>query len=354
MTLSDLQFVNENFGWVRYGDKKLYKTRDGGNTWQKLNYNINYFVDIQFRSENIGWGLIEYNLSKTINGGEDWIIVSSNSLPSGYKNAMSFYDSNSGWVSQDNKLFKTDDGGSNWERFSMGNNVQEIMAISDSICYIILDDSITVTKNGGNNWNSLPVPSTGLGRGGDLRVVNWFSLNDSTIIFTNSLRHSPDVILKTCDGFKSIEILHYFNGLSGLGCGAFWTDSFVELFDSTNIIALNNSYVMQSRNKGESWEINIQTKQNLNAVSFINETNGFAKDDDGYLLKTENCGDSWEKLNYSDSLAWQNIINSSRGTGVLSFQFINYDSGFVGGWDAIYRTEDGGNKLARINYRRNN
>ena len=117
-------FINTMTGWASkyYGDiysgisvSKILKTSDGGQNWitqiiDSSNSN-NSFNDIQFLNENTGYvAKTTLGVMKTINGGQNWFAVFSNS--SGYK--LFFINENTGWVGIWNYILKTTNAGANW------------------------------------------------------------------------------------------------------------------------------------------------------------------------------------------------------------------------------------------------
>ncbi|MEI7509594.1 MAG: photosystem II stability/assembly factor-like protein, partial [Flavobacterium sp.] len=78
----DVFFLNENLGWAANGYyAAVYKTTDGGTTWtQQLNNTIlgssHYFRNIEFLDENIGFlGTLNGKFYKTNDGGATWTLV---------------------------------------------------------------------------------------------------------------------------------------------------------------------------------------------------------------------------------------------------------------------------------------
>ena len=79
----DVFFLNENLGWAANGYyASVYKTTDGGATWtQQLSNAIlgsnHYFRNIEFLNENVGFlGTLNGKFYKTIDGGTTWNLVS--------------------------------------------------------------------------------------------------------------------------------------------------------------------------------------------------------------------------------------------------------------------------------------
>ncbi|MCU0469641.1 MAG: YCF48-related protein [Arcicella sp.] len=71
--LREIQFVNQNVGWVTANSANLYKTIDGGNTWSLVSSNpIGSPMNTDFISEQIGYLFGLGGIYKTINGGSNW------------------------------------------------------------------------------------------------------------------------------------------------------------------------------------------------------------------------------------------------------------------------------------------
>ncbi len=71
----DVFFLNDNIGWAADGGgAKVYKTINGGTTWNlQLENPSNYFRNIEFLNENIGFlGTLNGYFFKTIDGGTTW------------------------------------------------------------------------------------------------------------------------------------------------------------------------------------------------------------------------------------------------------------------------------------------
>jgi photosystem II stability/assembly factor-like uncharacterized protein len=130
--LAAVSWVNGRTGFVAGHNKKLSKTRDGGDTWETVDFGRGrpgwryYPRACFFLTENIGWlgGLAvsaneDYKgfLIKTADGGLTW---SEQKLPEHFRpGSVRFYDSNFGWAADFFSNFEptfiyTDDGGATW------------------------------------------------------------------------------------------------------------------------------------------------------------------------------------------------------------------------------------------------
>lgn len=124
--LHDLEFINDNTGFVyTYGTGLIYKTEDSGLNWIKVQQLDSVFYEqIQFVNENTGWICGEYGkLYKTTDSGNNWIDISFSNINGNLLlYGMHFDNEQTGFISggilKDKSIksiiFKTTDGGSTW------------------------------------------------------------------------------------------------------------------------------------------------------------------------------------------------------------------------------------------------
>ena len=71
-----LYFFSEGTGWALA--KKIHRTTDGGFSWKAIS-NVNWTVEVDFVTEQIGWGVAQaeadFGLVKTIDGGAKWAML---------------------------------------------------------------------------------------------------------------------------------------------------------------------------------------------------------------------------------------------------------------------------------------
>ncbi len=158
--LSSIFFINDNIGFISGGfnRKTVMKTTNGGNTWnQVLNQE---FGNIQFTSDLIGYGNRVGNyygaIYKTTDGGATWSI--SIELEGKGINAFHFVDDNNGYfVGDQGLLYKTNDGGASWEQLKIPyDDYTQIKFYSKNVGYVADEDGeLYKTENGGISWEYL-------------------------------------------------------------------------------------------------------------------------------------------------------------------------------------------------------
>ena len=173
---------------------QVIKTEDGGKTWNYIRHiSMEYIFDIDFVDDNTGWivgfpGLI----AKTTNGGQEWEVQTPTDN-NNYYWAADFIDALTGWaVGTSGRIRKTSDGGTTWETQSSGTSVVllDVLFLTAQKGWIIGEGGIILrTEDGGENWIRVKSP-----------VATTFNS-----IFFNDDRHgrivgNRGVLLRTDDG----------------------------------------------------------------------------------------------------------------------------------------------------------
>lgn len=111
-----IQFLNNDIGFgiqvdrLGIGEDTLYKTIDGGMSFQQISTLNSGYGMISFVSEDVGYGFDDGWIIKTIDGGISWFQVSQISLTD-----MKFFSEFVGYAFFNNEdIYKTIDGGQTW------------------------------------------------------------------------------------------------------------------------------------------------------------------------------------------------------------------------------------------------
>jgi len=133
-SLYTIEMVGDNI-WVGGNNNNLYKSEDRGLTWvSQLTFTSGYRINkIQFidalngyyKMYDTNYGYDYTDIYKTINGGQTWNKISK---PSTYISDMYFIDQNTGWACGPNEISETSDGGISWQTVSLdfeGNNYSD-------------------------------------------------------------------------------------------------------------------------------------------------------------------------------------------------------------------------------------
>jgi photosystem II stability/assembly factor-like uncharacterized protein len=155
--IADVFFVDSTTAYA--AGTNIWKTIDGGINWVKVSSftkSANY-CSLSFLNAQIGWVFRNPDeLYKTINGGVDW-----QSLPAQFDStnneAVFFLNPDTGYVSSGKYVERTEDGGISWVNiYGSGSRVtyKDIHFVSDNIGYITDNTGIYKTQNGGNTWTT--------------------------------------------------------------------------------------------------------------------------------------------------------------------------------------------------------
>lgn len=188
VTYNDIEFVNSKVGYVAGSKGTVMKTIDAGDTWSSVYVPLpaaevekSYFGTVTFLDEQTGY-VAGTGIYKTPDGGKTWNKLATSF---GYQDVffydLHFFDANNGVAAlripqysnfEDLPLYKTTDGGLTWApvqqpgvRYeSSGSNIVRDLYFTDRLNgYAIGDNIAWKTIDGGENWESLNfIPSTSL------------------------------------------------------------------------------------------------------------------------------------------------------------------------------------------------
>jgi len=248
--LNEINFINKDVGFIVGSDGIIYKTIDGGLTWELKDsgtkeylYGISFPDSTNGSNNKIGYTVgYKGTISITTDQGETWTLQKINTKSN--LNSVKAFSHNYVWVAGDNGLIlRTSSQGMIWD--SMPTNTKENL--------------YDLHTNSNHCWAV----------GGDLR---------STIIFsTNS--GAKWRIQNTNSSTVTLNSIHFVNRAIGWAVGSYGT-----IF---NTIDSGNTWLNQM-----SEVINL-----LVEVKFVDTLTGWAIGKNGVILNTENGGIKWTKQN---------------------------------------------------------
>lgn len=167
--INTIFFINENVGFAAGGvsgsnigsafpGSMIYKTTDGGESWQKQRISTNYSeqFSLYFVNDSVGFTVGLGYQAKTTNGGKSWIPFEFNF--NGQMTKILFTDSNTGFVvGLFGNIFKSTDQGSIWNKMenkSIG-HIYDLCFANKKIGYACGQGEIVKTIDGGNTWTTL-------------------------------------------------------------------------------------------------------------------------------------------------------------------------------------------------------
>ena len=274
--------INNTTGDPNIGVGFIYKTTDGGLTWNQqlatgfqtagasfLNsvYFFNANVGVAY-GDPIGSGLGEFEIYRTIDGGVNWTQVSAAILPNplsgeyGYNSTPTAVGSTLWFPTNKGRLFRTDDMGATWSAAQApltdfgaalpANSGNVHFSSTTSGCLLKTSGTVATpvysfytTSNGGSTW------STATTFTGTRRILNY--IPGTTTIVATSQAAPVGTSLSTDNGTTWTDVesgaqrgaAAFLNGSTGW-CAGFSTDSLTDgIFKLTTPLA-NQSFATSS------------------------------------------------------------------------------------------------------------
>lgn len=278
----DVFFLNENLGWAANGYyAAIYKTTDGGLNWtEQLNESDlsggYYFRNIEFLNENIGFiGTLNGSFFKTIDGGINWTEVT-NISPN--PNAICGLDAvgsstiyGCGAYFNPAHIIKSTDSGDTWtfiDMSSYANALVEVLFLDENIGFAAGRDFngglILKTIDGGLSWTE--IYNTNIS-GEYVWKLQTLESNDN-IIFgaVSSVASNNGKLIKSING-----------GVNWLSFDAPETD-----IQAVGFITENHGWMgghttgfYETLDGGQTWN-NLNIGNNLNRIFIINASTAYA------------------------------------------------------------------------------
>ena len=111
-----VEFVSEKLGFVAGYSGSLFRTQDGGKTWDGIYLGVNELIRrVSFTDKNNGWAVGHRgSILHSVDGGMTWVVQKTDK--GNYLRDISFFDVNNGWaVGHGAHIWHTSNGGESWE-----------------------------------------------------------------------------------------------------------------------------------------------------------------------------------------------------------------------------------------------
>ncbi|MBE2278803.1 MAG: hypothetical protein IAE91_00290, partial [Ignavibacteriaceae bacterium] len=298
------------------GNAKIFKTTNSGISWSEFSIlpaqSIKEHTSLKFTDDNTGF-LTAITLSntgilyKTINGGITWDSISTFAKPI-YD--VFFPDSTTGYVSGTG-VFKTDNGGAFfYTTMFESSQVRSIKGISKDTLFVLTQNGkVRRTNNGGADWTT-PLPSGTLS--GNLTDFD-ISASFNSIIASSY----TDSIFYTINGGNSYQNMNF----------PILNLSFLRAIDDSSCFAIDKQkLIFLSTDRGINWQIsrfssNVSLPNSIISDLFIlNDTSFFAVSDKSEFFRSSN-------LLYG----WVRVVNNHLSYVPNTLVFLNGKYGIQGG-----------------------
>ena len=257
--LSPILFIDDQVGWVVIRGQ-ISKTTDGGANWITLNTNLPEqdaeIVRLSFADRLHGWGAGRLNHQATIwetsDGGTSWKVQYSVPLDSpdtmtpGPMRDIQFADRLRGWAVGGNQgnaiIVATQDGGQHWKTQYSGSEITEQfnrVRVWDSMnAWVMGAESVLRTENGGESWQLQYFGGGGL-------ILNDIDVAGRSDVWITG---PSGLLLHTSDGLNWSKVKR-----ANLGSDAFL--SFVKFVskDVGWVVGPNDTIVM-TQDGGKTWK----------------------------------------------------------------------------------------------------
>jgi len=323
-----VDFVNSMVGYAG-GDPGVYKTIDGGNTWQQVYTESSSIsiITVKFFNTDVGFAFDDFNsVLRTTNGGQSWIagVMGDKIFSVFFINQSTVYAAGDHGV-----IYRTDDGGVNWNYISPS---ARIAAYDHLSVYFFnanegfvtgLRGRILKTVNGGATWQEHATTYL------DIVAFSFGNSNIGYAAIWNTVFKTTDKG-QTWDSLPPISLGPY----SAFGQGLFFNP------DTGILTASEPAKIYKTTNGGQTW-IGINpagsSYEYVAGISFINNSTGYAslRTSSAYgIFKTTNGADTWQEIG-----SYQNFFH---------LQFVNENTGYATRFQKLFRSIDGANTWTEV------
>jgi photosystem II stability/assembly factor-like uncharacterized protein len=264
--LSSVHFYNKDIGWLTGSSGQIFKTTDGGDSWEFKDSTIGETLrSIYFTDQNNGCVAGDRGtLLRTTDGGETWEPPASGK-PTSKLYAVTFSNSDNGWVvGRKGAIHKTTNSGIDWQQIptTITQSLYSVFFHNNTNGWATADDGfIFKTTDAGQTWEEILVDKNGQ----DLYSIHFYNENTGWVV------GAKQTIFKTIDK------------------GVTWTRQTADDVEANlnsifcvrpNIAVAvgSNSTILKTIDGGETWikELDLHSTANLNSVYMMNARDGWA------------------------------------------------------------------------------
>ncbi|MFH1314276.1 MAG: YCF48-related protein [Candidatus Eisenbacteria bacterium] len=303
----DLDFINENCGWVVGYQQRIYKTTDAGLTWtrQKTFAFNDIYIDVCFIDSLEGWICgVSAAIYHTADGGASWTRQTASTGSPAWLNDICFIDSLNGWVAgQNGSIASTTDGGNIW-----GDDVTGTTEAIYGLWFRSADRGWACGDMGTILfWDGISWTSQTSGASDFLRDVCFIDDNTGWVVGADR------TLLKTTDGGQN----WIAQTVPGSPNPYLMDVCFIDSLEGW--VAEYDGTILHTTDSGASWEIqHAEGSPALYGIDVVSASHGWAAGLSCAIQHTADGGDIWESQTTNLSTgAWKlnkNVVATKPGT----------------------------------------
>lgn len=319
-----IHFPTDSIGYVAGNTGRILKTSDAGQSWNSLvTGSVSNFVCMQFLNADTGFvGGSNYGMYKTTNGGISWSLV--NAYPQNNCYSICFINDTMGWASSySGRIYRTIDGGLSWlQQLNQGNN-EEITQFSfnSPTRGIAVSDAYFYKTNNGTTWTA-----TFAYAGMNMKGV---ALNSNSTIFICADGGG----MRMAQNFSN----NYTLTNTGFGLPSFTSIKFVDPLNGW--VSGDNGRMGKTSDGGNTWLWDTAGFfTNFNDLAAISSQKAIAVGSNGEVVTTTN------------GLQSLNTQTMSSTNTLFAIDFPSSTTGYIAGAGGVmYKTINGGTSWTSVN-----
>ena len=276
--LTDVCFIENQFGWIIGYSGILLRTSNAGNTWNNNTIPYENLKAIQFVNQNVGWIVGDNGLIiKTTDAGNNWFEQQGGQIL--YLEDLYFFDDQVGLIcgggssTGQGKILRTINGGSQWDEIALSIYSPRLLSIyflNSNLGWTAgTNDLLYRTIDGGVSWDSIAYFGGGW-QNYHYGVYFIDSLNGNVCGWANfGTGNTSGPIYKTSDGGYS------WTRVAAVGYGRFNSFAFHEASNSLYSVGSGGyppyygGKIYKSTDGGSNWnEVSSPTSERLNKITF--------------------------------------------------------------------------------------
>ena len=280
----------------------IFKTDNGGNTWQKNSINISYMLyTVCFSSDSIGYAAGGSELGfgsillKTIDRGNTWSFLNTNT--SYLLNDLAFENDSIGYVISNytNECLITKDGGNTWTvSLTTIAGLKAVFINSDSSAIITGTDKLFRTENYGATWDSISYEPEMYGQAISFTSKDTGYISGKHRLFKTTDRGETWSLVNTFIYGFSYAIYCNTPNDCYVAAGDYGFRSQVMLYKTTDSWITSTELTNKKVGYGAAL---IGEPADFLSMHFPTASTGYACGDYSYVVKTKDKGITWDSLN---------------------------------------------------------